>query len=110
MSVNTTASIGPALVSTAHCWIAPSIWRRLLMQAFICAVVRALMKLGIAIAANRPIMATTIMISTSVKPPLRDVLVFMFGFSLLRREHSNKRVILLSFSFHGFVVAKPIRK
>ena len=41
------------------------------MHAFICEVARALMKLGIAIAAKRPMMATTIMISTSVKPPLR---------------------------------------
>src|SRR5439155_4424930 len=68
------------------------------------------MKLGIAIAANRPIMATTIMISTSVKPPLRDVLVFMFGFSLLRREHSNKRVIIISFSVHVLLVANRIGK
>src|SRR6266566_6165852 len=47
------------------------------MQAFCCEVVRALMKLGIAIAANRPIMATTIMISTNVKPDLREVLIFI---------------------------------
>ena len=37
-------------------------------------------KLGIAIAANRPMMATTIMISTSVKPDLREVLfLHVFG-------------------------------
>src|SRR6266849_3092471 len=65
------------LVSSAHCCSAPSIWRRLLMQAFICEVVRALMKLGMAIAAKRPMMATTIMISTNVKPLLRDVLIFI---------------------------------
>src|SRR6266571_9342643 len=47
------------------------------MQAFICEVVRALMKLGIAIAARRPMMATTIMISTNVKPDLREVLMFI---------------------------------
>src|SRR5882724_13495184 len=64
-------------VSSAHSLIAPSIWRRLLMQALACDVARALMKLGIAIAASRPMMATTIMISTSVKPALRDVL-FVF--------------------------------
>src|SRR6266567_2175857 len=57
--------------------MAPSIWRRLLMQALDCAVLRALMKLGMAIAANRPMMATTIMISTNVKPDLRDVLFFI---------------------------------
>jgi hypothetical protein len=27
--------------SSARCWIAPSIWRRLLMHAFFCEVVRA---------------------------------------------------------------------
>ena len=49
------------------------------MQAFCCEVARALMKLGMAIAANRPMMATTIIISTRVKPALREVLfVFMF--------------------------------
>jgi hypothetical protein len=47
------------------------------MQAFCCVVVRALTKLGIAIAARRPIIATTIMISTSVKPDFRDLLVFI---------------------------------
>ena len=41
------------------------------MQAFIWEVVRALTKFGIAMAANRPMIATTIMISTSVKPNLR---------------------------------------
>jgi len=42
----------------AHCWVAPSIWRRLFRQAFFCEVIRALMKLGIAMAANKPMMAT----------------------------------------------------
>jgi uncharacterized membrane protein len=52
------------------------------MQALHCDVARARMKLGIAIAAKRPIMATTIMISTNVKAALRDVLfVFIFCFS-----------------------------
>jgi len=49
-----------------------------------------LKKLGIAIAANRPIMATTIMISTNVKPALRDVLVvFIAAFRFLRRERTT---------------------
>src|SRR5882672_10900427 len=61
------------------------------MQAFICEVVRALMKLGMAIAANRPIMATTIMISTNVKPDLREVLMFILCLSLCsRREQRDK--------------------
>ena len=54
------------------------------MQAFCCEVARALMKLGMAIAANRPMMATTIIISTSVKPALREVLfVFILCFLAL---------------------------
>src|SRR5258706_10662624 len=47
------------------------------MHAFIWEVVRALTKLGIAIAASRPMMATTIMISTRVKPDLFEVLTFI---------------------------------
>src|SRR5437773_5569317 len=77
MSVNFTAAAESFLFSSAHCWIAPSTWRRLLMHAFFCEVVRALMKLGMAIAANRPIMATTIMISTNVKPDWRAALFFI---------------------------------
>ena len=50
------------------------------MQAFCCEVVRAFTKLGIAMAAKRPIMATTIMISTRVKPALRDALIFILLF------------------------------
>ena len=53
------------------------------MHAFCCEVERALRKLGIAIAAKRPMMATTIMISTSVKPALRDVFIFILLFFLL---------------------------
>src|SRR6266851_664377 len=64
------------------------------------------MKLGIAIAANRPIMATTIMISTSVKPLLREVLVCIFlVFLLSRREHSSKRIIIITISVHVLLVA-----
>src|ERR1017187_2312800 len=62
--------------SSAHSLTAASIWRMLLMQALACEVARALTKLGMAIAAKRPIMATTIIISTNVKPALRRVLVF----------------------------------
>src|ERR1700719_3724317 len=96
MSVNAGVGVGAALNSKAHCCLAPSIWRRLLMQAFCWAVVRARTKLGMAIAANRPIMATTIMISTSVKPDLRVFLIFIRLLFLLRRERSNGRVNLLS--------------
>src|SRR6266699_3974800 len=56
----------------------------LLMQALACEVLRALTKLGIAIAARRPMMATTIMISTSVKLALREVLIFICFSNFLR--------------------------
>src|ERR1035437_1441090 len=96
-------------VSSARSLMAPSIWRRLLMQAFCCEVARALMKLGMAIAANRPIMATTIIISTRVKPALREVLfVFMFYFFvfILRRERRNRRVtLIITISVHLLPVA-----
>src|SRR5580704_984360 len=77
MLLITGVAVAWALFSSAHCCLAPSIWRRLLMQAFICEVVRARTKLGIAIAARRPMMATTIIISTSVKPCLRDLMFFI---------------------------------
>ena len=48
------------------------------MQAFFCEVERARTKLGMAIAANKPMMATTIMISTKVKPDWFLVLIFIF--------------------------------
>src|SRR6266508_1997961 len=89
------AALVACRVSNAHCCLALSIWRRLLMQAFCCAVVRALTKLGIAIAANRPMMATTIMISTSVKPDLMFLLICMFCLSICSnawREQRRKRV------------------
>src|SRR5439155_14593932 len=96
-------------VYDAHCCAAPSIWRRLLMQAFTCEVVRALMKLGIAIAARRPMMATTIIISTNVKPDLREVLMFILYLSLyLRRERSNRRVSISSTSVHSLPVATAV--
>jgi len=66
-----------ALFSSAHCSFAPSICLRLLMHAFFCAVLRAFTKLGIAIAASNPMIATTIMISTNVNPDLRVVVSFI---------------------------------
>jgi hypothetical protein len=53
------------------------------MHTFIWEVVRGLTKLGIAIASNRPMMATTVMISTSVKPALRSILFFMANLPLV---------------------------
>src|SRR5438552_15502268 len=46
------------------------------MQALTWEVSRALTKLGMATAASRPMMATTIMISTNVNPPLERVRIF----------------------------------
>jgi len=67
------------------------------MQALHCEVARARTKLGIAIAASRPMMATTIIISTNVKPALREGLVvficFIFRF-WLRREQDDRRVYI----------------
>jgi len=54
---------------------------QVVMQALACEVARAFTKLGMAMAANRPIMATTIMISTNVKPA-RVALVFFIFISL----------------------------
>ena len=44
---------------------------------------RACTKLGIAIEASRPMMATTIMISTSVNPLLRELMFFIFHLSVV---------------------------
>ena len=48
------------------------------MQAFFWETVLARTKLGTAITAAKPMMPTTIKISTIVKPDLRDVLIFIF--------------------------------
>src|SRR6201996_8345 len=77
-------------VSRANWLAAASIWRRLLMQALACEVARAFTKFGIAMAASKPMMATTIMISTRVKPALRMFLfVFIFLSSHLRCERTT---------------------
>src|SRR5271154_6826562 len=82
--------------SSANWLAAASIWRRLLMQAFCWEVARAFTKLGIAMAARRPMMATTIMISTSVKPALRMFFIVFIVFAFffyMRCEHRDQRVI-----------------
>src|SRR3954463_1453215 len=70
-------ALWPALFSKAQVCLAPSIWRKLLMQALCWALRRARTKLGMAMGASRPMMATTIMISTRGKPALRERLVFI---------------------------------
>ena len=53
------------------------------MQALVCEVCRARTKFGIAIAANNPMMATTIIISTKVNAPtVRGLFVCMCVFIL----------------------------
>ena len=81
------------------------------MQAFCCEVVRALTKLGIAIAASNPIMATTIMISTSVNPALRLFFVcimFTFAGFPMRRERCKRRVINNTFPFTNCLLLTAI--
>src|SRR6185295_16750410 len=109
MSVATGVAMPVCLVSNAHCCLAPSIWRRLLMHAFICAVVRALTKLGMAIAAKRPIMATTIMISTSVNPNLWNLLIFIIDFylSVFRREQRKRRLAASAFRLFTYYLLQP---
>src|ERR1039457_2054459 len=92
------------LCSSAYCCVAAAYCRRLLMQAFICDVVRALTKFGIAIAANRPMMATTIMISTSVNPAMREVLMFILPYlSVLicgvNAATGGFQIVLFSFTY-----------
>src|ERR1700677_400567 len=67
--------------------------RRLLIQALVWEVWRARTKLGIAMAASKPMMATTIMISTSVKPDLRFVLSVFICIFYNVAEQSGRRVI-----------------
>jgi hypothetical protein len=54
--------------SMANSWDAESICRMLLMHELACELARALTKFGIAIAANKPRIAHTIIISTNVNP------------------------------------------
>src|SRR5215831_6197586 len=94
MSVLSTAEPVDFLFSRAHCSFAPSIWRRLLIHAFFCAVPRAFTKLGIAMAASNPMIATTIMISTSVKPDLFLFIRALLLFVHRRREPDKWRLYM----------------
>src|SRR5581483_5632311 len=77
------------------------------MQAFICEVVRARTKLGIAMAASRPMMATTIMISTSVNPDflIRFNFIANCYLSLSRPEQSDWRVLVIMIAAGCSVIA-----
>ena len=64
------------------------------MQVFVRAVVLACTKFGIAIAAKRPMIATTIIISTSVKPPVflvSFIEVLLYPFRVFFYENPKKR-------------------
>src|ERR1035438_1268890 len=107
MSVKATVAEVAFLFSNAQVWTALSIWRRLLMQAFFCDCVRARTKLGIAIAASKPMMATTIMISTSVNPDLFDVLFFILALSFCccGVNEATSGFIIRTTVVHGLLVA-----
>src|SRR5579885_2344880 len=77
MSVISGAFVPEILFSSAHCCLAESIWRKLLIQAVVWLLVRARTQFGTAMADSKPMIATTIMISTSVKPAKRDFLAAM---------------------------------
>src|SRR5258708_37759614 len=89
-------TVWAALFSSAQVCFAPSIWRRLLMHAFCCAFKRARTKLGIAMVASNPMMATTIMISTSVKPAARECLFFIRLIFLPWREQGAGGLLIYS--------------
>src|SRR2546427_2165415 len=94
-SVPVGVSVFVFFCSNAQLALAPSICLRLAMQALFWLSERALIKFGIAMAASRAIMATTIMISTSVKPALRDEFVFIF-LSHFGVNESERRVSLIN--------------
>src|SRR5437763_14047710 len=100
----------PCLFSSAHWSLAPSMMRRLFRIELSCEVVRALTKLGIAIAANSPIMATTIMISTSVKPAFLFFLlcilrIFLFVGPNIEFERAARTTQKAGFIFTTFLFA-----
>src|SRR6185503_15349216 len=69
------------------------------MQAFFCEASRALMKFGIAIAASKPMIATTIMISTNVNALRREVLscIYACDFLLFKQCEQKARAV-----YHNF--------
>src|SRR6267142_558380 len=80
-------------VSIENCWMAESICRMLLMQAVACDLARECTKLGMAMAANKPMMATTIIISTNVKPAWlvgSAVFILCCSFLMWREQHDRR--------------------
>src|SRR5476649_1381040 len=65
--------------SIKYCWAAAPSNRPSLITVFSIELMRTFWNAGIAMAARRPMMTTTIMISTRVKPWFeRDVFMFLF--------------------------------
>src|SRR5438477_1703843 len=83
--------------------------RRLLKIELSWAFSRAFTKFGIAIAANKPMMATTIMISTSVKPAVLFVLICITLFSvfLFRGVNDAKGGLLLLLNLFTNCLLQP---
>src|SRR5205809_5117836 len=76
--------------------------RRLFRIELSWAFSRAFTKFGIAIAANNPMMATTIMISTSVKPAFLFVLICMTNLSVVSARGVNQAKGWLLLLLHMF--------
>src|SRR6266516_6628939 len=104
-----TVSPVPFLFSSAHWSFAPSMMRRLLKIELSWAVSRAFTKFGIAIAANNPMMATTIIISTRVKPAVLFVLICITLLSvfLLRGVNDAKGGLLLLLNLFTNCLLQP---
>src|SRR5437660_9290312 len=83
--------------------------RRLLKIELSWAVSRAFTKFGIAIAANKPMMATTIMISTRVKPAVLFVLICITLLSafLFRGVNNAKGGVLLLLNLFTNCLLQP---
>src|SRR5438094_5880540 len=92
----------PVLLSRAHWSFEFSIMRRLLRIELSWPLSRALSALGVDIPANNPMMATTIMISRSVKPLLRLAFICIIRFSFLcyQREPCRRRLLLTNMGVH----------
>src|SRR5262245_60315843 len=84
------------LASSAQVALAPSICFMLAMQVFFWLAARALTKLGMAMAASKPMMATTIIISTSVKPAFRVRLTFISNLSFDGVNESKRLVNIMT--------------
>src|SRR3954470_8440339 len=92
-SLSCGVSVTVFFCSSAQVALAPSTCLRLAMQAFFWLAVRAFTKLGMAIAARRPMMATTIMISTRVNPAFCRLFIFILTLSQ-RRELTQADTII----------------